>query len=688
MAIPIYAVLAESLEAREVCSCRDGCLFEGINFTSRNTQMTQTKQSPAKPTPSVSRAVPDSTPLRIASVLNDKPLRDELASMAAEGNLTHKRYLGASTPLLADLLSNSPRETQVLEFFGTRALSEAIVMATGRPVLFVRDGVIETARSKEWEKLIKPSRAKLKGPVGSVGRIELHDHDTMDWCGTGWRLEDDLILTNRHVAMLFGQRQGNIFQFRTNQSGKPIGVRIDFREEHKIIDSDEHVVVEILYIAPDVAEAPDLAILKVKSAVALPEPLKLATKDPKAGDVIGVVGYPAYDGRNDGKLMSELFGDIYDVKRFAPGRIMAAPTDGWHCMHDATTLGGNSGSAVLSMDSGELVGLHFAGHFRKANYAVRPSVINAALARKSWVPVTHKEWGVITEAFTEKKRTIAQLKDRKGFEVDFLGIKVAIPKPGHSHHVAAMADGNTELRYMHFSVLHSEARRLPIITAVNIDGAKKIKLKRKDSWGFDPRIAKKLQVGHDEFYYPEPFDKGHLVRREDPGWGDLADEAQMGEDDSFVYTNAVPQMPQLNQRAWLSLEDYVLSSAVTHGLKACVFTGPVFRPSDPKYSGVAVPMDFWKVIAMLDADTKKLLVSAYMLTQDGMLPAESAFRYGPFKTYQVPLSKVEKDAGIAFSKSIRSADVFSDGVGNEAFQSGRFCVIEGADDVILSRNKS
>lgn len=649
--------------------------------------MTQIRKSPRKSTPGVPRAVPDGAPLRIASVLSDKSLREELADMASEGSLTHKRYLGASTPLLADLLSGSPREKQVLEFFGTRALSEAIVMATGRPVLLVRDGVIETARSREWEKLIKPGRTKLKGPIGSVGRIELHDHDTMDWCGTGWRLEDDLIMTNRHVAMLFGQRQGNIFQFRMNQSGKPVGARIDFREEYKIIDSDEHVVVEILYIAPDVAEAPDLAILKVKSAATLPEPLKLATKDPKVGDVIGVVGYPAYDGRNDEKLMSELFGDIYDVKRFAPGRIMGAPADGWHCMHDATTLGGNSGSAVLSIDSGELVGLHFAGQFRKANYAVRPSVIRAALARKSWVPVTRQEWGGVTEAVTEKKRTLAQLKDRKGFETDFLGIKVAMPKPGSSHKVATVTGGDTELRYMHFSVLHSDARRLPIITAVNIDGEKKIKLKRRDCWGFDPRLARKQQIGHVEFYGPEPFDKGHLVRREDPGWGDIEAEAQMGEDDSFVYTNAVPQMPQLNQQTWLSLEDYVLTSAVTLGFKACVFTGPVFRNDDPEYSNVAVPMDFWKVVAMLDADTQELLVSAYMLTQDGMLPAESAFRYGPFKTYQVPLSKVEKTADIAFSKNMRNADVFSGEGRNEALQSGRFFVINGAEDVFLRRNK-
>jgi hypothetical protein len=38
--------------------------------------------------------------------------------------------------------------------------------------------------------------------------------------------------------------------------------------------------------------------------------------------------------------------------------------------HDSSTLGGNSGSAVVDVSSGRVVGLHFAGEYRDANYAV------------------------------------------------------------------------------------------------------------------------------------------------------------------------------------------------------------------------------------------------------------------------------------------------------------------------------
>ena len=38
--------------------------------------------------------------------------------------------------------------------------------------------------------------------------------------------------------------------------------------------------------------------------------------------------------------------------------------------HDSSTLGGNSGSAIIDVETGHVIGLHFAGEYLKANYAV------------------------------------------------------------------------------------------------------------------------------------------------------------------------------------------------------------------------------------------------------------------------------------------------------------------------------
>lgn len=631
------------------------------------------------------KELPD-TRNRIASVLRSDELRKALAERAGNHELTSRRELDFSSGVIADHLGKRHSESADVEFFDTRRMSEAIILSVGRPVLFVRDGVIDKAELPALETKLKKVRGAFVKPISAVGRIELSDHDSYEWCGTGWRVEDDLIVTNRHVADVFAQRQGPVFRFRLNQMGKRVRARIDFREEFKGVESEEYGIAEILWIAEDTDEAPDVAVMKVTKDPGLPPPLTFDDKEPKTGLEIAVVGYPAKDSRNNSGLMADIFEDIYDVKRFAPGEVVTPGGDTWYLTHDASTLGGNSGSSVINLETQKVVGLHFGGSFRKTNYAVKASVIKSILARRSWVSVSKESIKIETEAFTEKKRTLASMQDRNGYDDNFLGTKTGVPTPGQSHSVLKTKLPGDMLPYTHFSILMSKSRRLPIYTAENLDGELKIKLKRKDSWGFDPRIPNGAQVGHTEFYGPEPFDKGHMVRRENPGWGKTNEEAQLGEDDSFVYTNAIPQMPQLNQKTWLSLENYVLENARTAGFKVCVFTGPVFRDDDPSYSKVKVPTDFWKVVVAIDADTKKLLSSAYLLSQEGLMPKEG-FRYGPFKTYQVPLTRVQDIADLKFSKSIRDADVFSASEAEEMIETARYVEINSGEDIVLTASR-
>ncbi len=623
---------------------------------------------------------------RIASVLRSPKIRLELAAKATNNEIASRRELGFSSKLIADHLEKSHSPTEDIDFFNTRLVSEAIVLITGRPVLLIRDGVIEQAELASVEEMLKGIRNAMVKPINSVGRIELLDHDTYEWCGTGWRIEDDLIVTNRHVANIFAQRQEQVFKFRLNQMGKQVRARIDFREEYKGTISEEFGIAEILWIADDTSDAPDVAILKVKKEQGLPPPVSLTSKKVDARLPIGVVGYPARDGRNDPVVMSDVLNDIYDVKRFAPGEVVWPGEGNWYLTHDASTLGGNSGSAVFDLTSQEVVGLHFGGSFRKTNYAVKASAIKSILGTHSWVVVTPKTLSIPSEKFGEKQRDKASMKERKGFDKKFLGKNVPLPKAGKSHTILQTSSAGNTLLYQHFSILMSKSKRFPIYTAENIDGKLKITLKRSDSWGFDPRIPKTAQVGHEEFYGPEPFDKGHMVRRENAGWGSTEGEAKLGEDDTFVYTNAIPQMPQLNQHTWLSLEDYILDNAKTEGFKISVFTGPVFRQDDPTYSNIQVPVDFWKVVLSIDSETKQFLASAYLLSQEGLMPTEG-FRYGPFKTYQVPVKRIEEYADIRFPKAVRDADVFSAQETIEMLATARYVEINSPDDIVLTKTR-
>jgi len=244
------------------------------------------------------------------------------------------------------------------------------------------------------------------------------------------------------------------------------------------------------------------------------------------------------------------------------------------------------------------------------------------------------------------------------------------------------ADDNV-LRYQHFSVVQHAERRLPLFTAVNIDGANARRLKREGSWRLDPRIAKEHQIGN-ELYRRNLLDRGHLVRRMDPGWGE-PDIARQAERDTFHYTNCAPQHEDLNQKAWLSLEDYILESASTYEFRASVFTGPVLRDDDPVLrdrSGVPIPREFWKIAVMVNTQMQKLNASGYVLSHGRMIRSitEAGFVYGRYRTYQVPISVIAQATGLALDHLIEM-DVFARQTTETP--GSRIRLIEGPGDLTL-----
>jgi endonuclease G len=186
---------------------------------------------------------------------------------------------------------------------------------------------------------------------------------------------------------------------------------------------------------------------------------------------------------------------------------------------------------------------------------------------------------------------------------------------------------------------------------VNIDGARLQPIKRDaDKWYFDPRIERDFQMGP-EAYAKNDLDRGHLVRRLDPVWGSQAAEAN---EDTFHFTNCSPQHKNLNQQTWQGLEDYILKNADVHDLRVSVFTGPVFRNDDMLYRDkFQIPAEFWKVVVMVKQDGK-VSATAYLQTQKNLI-TDLEFAFGEYKTYQVPVTRIEGLTGLDFGK-LRSHD--------------------------------
>ncbi|MFH8250974.1 DNA/RNA non-specific endonuclease [Microbacterium sp. B2969] len=244
------------------------------------------------------------------------------------------------------------------------------------------------------------------------------------------------------------------------------------------------------------------------------------------------------------------------------------------------------------------------------------------------------------------------IDDWTGYDPDFLGIPVPLPKPLGAQEVV-------DLAYPRFTVLLEPARRLAVVTGVNIDGASLHDLERRGRWELDDRVPVDDQAGPG-VYVDNDLDRGHLVRRRDPGWGTVA-QAQAATAATFVYTNAAPQAAHFNQskELWLGLEDHVLEYADTTDQRLSVFTAPVLAPDDPPYRGILVPRRFWKVAAWSPAGDQPLAAAGFVLDQTDLIDTGEARGIAPlggFRTFQVPIADIEALARVDLGELVE-ADV-------------------------------
>ncbi len=251
--------------------------------------------------------------------------------------------------------------------------------------------------------------------------------------------------------------------------------------------------------------------------------------------------------------------------------------------------------------------------------------------------------------------------NRKGYNADFLSLQLPLPKLSKKMQakIALTTEGRQkELKYHHYSVVMNGERKMPFLTAVNVDALSYEKLGDvpsrteigRDKWYLDPRIPKDKQLPV-SFYDKNDFDIGHQVRREDTLWGDTLEFALQANNDTFHLTNAAPQHKDFNRNAkrWLGLENYALQNARKFGLKITVFTGPVFNDKDGVYNDIKIPDQFWKVIVMIKDDGTPS-ATGYMVQQNDLISdiVTRGFMYEQFLTYQVPISEIEDLTDIKF----------------------------------------
>jgi hypothetical protein len=250
---------------------------------------------------------------------------------------------------------------------------QALLAFTARPVILVQEDRFAEP-PPVWADLDDLYRSSIEEALPSVGRVEVLGHPGLSWAGTAWVAAPGLVVTNRHVVATFAAPEAES-RWR-NMEGR--AARIDFGrwldappDESRIFDvrTDQPILVHPQH---------DLALVPVAGtsrggAGAFPPALDIASDgvDATEGRKVFVAGYPERNDRAPERLLQyRLFQGIFGVKRLQPGQVMQVLADQGNLLHDCSTLGGNSGSPIIDLETNHVLGLHYAGFHRHANLAV------------------------------------------------------------------------------------------------------------------------------------------------------------------------------------------------------------------------------------------------------------------------------------------------------------------------------
>ena len=334
-------------------------------------------------------------------------LEARLDQIAADLAPTDRARLAA---LRGELLTNAE---QVVDLLGrgepvpptgpSATALEALVALEGRPAVPLEDdGVARDAPLGEWAGAVHLLHPDLTERQRSVGRIDSAEGTHF---GTGFVVGSGLVLTNRHVlqevAVPVPRAVAPVAWIVLGEPVINFSPRADdparsFRIEEVVFAGADPIDLRI-----DLADL-DLALLRVaetnEAGNTLPAKIPVSFDDPArtmAGAKLFVVGYPAaptvLPTDDEGRVRTDvvdvlrlIYGVDYGCRHLSPGLVQTPAAEladsprHWIFTHDATTLGGNSGSCVLAADgTTDVVGLHVAGNWLRANYAHDLTTISA-----------------------------------------------------------------------------------------------------------------------------------------------------------------------------------------------------------------------------------------------------------------------------------------------------------------------
>lgn len=268
-----------------------------------------------------------------------------------------------------------------------------------------------------------------------------------------------------------------------------------------------------------------------------------------------------------------------------------------------------------------------------------------------------------------------------GYQRDFLGGDCIIPMPTfpllkHSvYRNEAMLREGVYSDHINFSIVMNKDRRTLLYSAFNLDQGQMPDSTANlgsRSWRFDPNVSKEAQLGN--IYYKDrkgpngeriynPYDRGHMVMRQNAMWGPNTAAIDRAGKATYIYSNASLQHENLNRDEWVTLEtDVVQKLKVAPQQKITVFTGPIYGHLDrgvhvSARDSARVPSGFFKVICFRQASGALGVLTFAIYQDETVLRDKNGGAAVKTDTrYQITIRELERQTGIKFGQKLFDAN--------------------------------
>jgi len=159
------------------------------------------------------------------------------------------------------------------------------------------------------------------------------------------------------------------------------------------------------------------------------------------------------------------------------------------------------------------------------------------------------------------------------------------------------------------------------------------KVSRKNDFREDTNIPEKYRSTLKD-YSASGYDRGHMAPA-----GDFAYDANVMSE-SFLLSNMVPQLPNINRGVWKSIEELVRTS-LDKNKKLYVITGTIYDDKPNLMSTVSIPSYTFKIV--IDDNRKKSIAF--------IVPNKPVDSNDPVK-YITTIQEIEAKTGINFSPNL------------------------------------